>query len=83
MHSFVVDEENEVTIEHVARSIANAFQFKGRIEFDTSKADGQLKKTASNKKLRNLLPDFQFTNFEEAIALTVDWYIKHQNIARN
>lgn len=34
-------------------------------QFDSTKADGQFKKTASNAKLRKYLPDFQFTPFEE------------------
>ncbi|XP_031634507.1 probable GDP-L-fucose synthase [Contarinia nasturtii] len=77
-----VDEADEVTIEFVARSIAKAFDFKGRIEFDTTKADGQHKKTASNTKLRSYRPDFQFTKFEEAIKYTVDWYLQNQDKVR-
>lgn len=34
------------------------------MKFDTSKADGQYKKTASNAKLRKYLPDFKFTPFK-------------------
>jgi len=30
-------------------------------QYDTTKADGQFKKTASNAKLRTYLPDFKFT----------------------
>lgn len=77
-----VDESDEVSIEDVARTIAAAFEFKGRIEFDTSKADGQFKKTASNQKLRSLRPNFQFTSFENAIATTVNWYLQNQNQIR-
>ena len=40
-------------------------EFEGNIVFDTSKSDGQFKKTASNRKLRQLYPDFQFTPFEQ------------------
>lgn len=72
-----------MSIETVARSIAKAFNFNGRIEFDTTKADGQFKKTASNKKLRSFLPDFQFTKFEDAIKTTVDWYLNNQDKIRN
>ena len=43
-----------------------AMDFKGNIVFDTSKSDGQYKKTASNKKLKALYPDFQFTPISEA-----------------
>jgi hypothetical protein len=39
--------------------------FEGNIVFDTSKSDGQFKKTASNKKLRELYPDFKFTPIDE------------------
>lgn len=31
------------------------------LQYDTTKADGQFKKTASNVKLRTYLPDFKFT----------------------
>jgi GDP-L-fucose synthase len=39
--------------------IADAMEFKGEIVFDTAAADGQLNKTASNKKLLGKLPGFQ------------------------
>lgn len=39
--------------------------FTGRIVFDTTKADGQYKKTASNEKLKGLYPEFQFTPIQE------------------
>lgn len=73
-----VDEAAEVSIADVARAIAVAFKFRGKITFDTSKADGQFKKTASNHKLRGLLPQFQFTDFNAAIQETVQWYIDNQ-----
>ena len=77
-----VDESAEVSIAHLAESIAKAFEFKGKIKFDTSKADGQFKKTASNAKLRRLLPHFQFKNFDEAIKESVDWFVENHENAR-
>jgi len=48
-----VGEEDEVSIKDVALMIAEASGFPlERIKFDTTKADGQFKKTASNKKLK-------------------------------
>ncbi|KAL1502819.1 hypothetical protein ABEB36_007909 [Hypothenemus hampei] len=78
-----VDEEDEVSIKDLANDLAKAFDFKGKIEFDVTKADGQYKKTASNKKLRKYLPDFQFTPFSQAIQESVDWYKTNHEIARN
>lgn len=77
-----VDESAEVTIAELAQSIAKAFEFRGKITFDATKADGQYKKTASNQKLRSHLPDFKFVNFDKAIKETVDWYIKNYESAR-
>ncbi|KAH8401582.1 hypothetical protein KR009_006723 [Drosophila setifemur] len=77
-----VDEAQEVTIYEVAEAIAKAFNFKGKLVCDTSKADGQYKKTASNAKLRSHLPDFAFTGFETAIKTSVDWYKDNYDQAR-
>uniref|UniRef100_A0A1Q3FFD6 GDP-L-fucose synthase n=1 Tax=Culex tarsalis TaxID=7177 RepID=A0A1Q3FFD6_CULTA len=77
-----VDEAAEVSIAQLAQSLVSAFDFRGKLEFDTSKADGQYKKTASNGKLRALLPDFKFTAFDEAIQETVRWYMENYEKAR-
>lgn len=77
-----VDESAEVSIAELAKSIAKAFDFKGKLIFDTTKADGQFKKTASNGKLRQHLPNFKFTDFDVAIKESVDWFRNNQEIAR-
>ena len=50
-------------------------KFEGNIVFDTSKSDGQFKKTASNKKLRELYPDFKFTPIDQVSTLLLLCYI--------
>ncbi|KAK3928112.1 GDP-L-fucose synthase [Frankliniella fusca] len=77
-----VDEKDEVSISHAAEKIAEAFGFSGHLIYDTSMADGQFKKTASNAKLRQLNPDFSFTPFPVAIKETVDWFKENYNSAR-
>ena len=42
--------------------------------FDTSYSDGQFKKTADNNKLKNLLPNFEFTNINIGIKKSVEWF---------
>lgn len=39
--------------------------FQGNIVFDTTKSDGQFKKTACNNKLKSLYPDFKFTPIQD------------------
>jgi hypothetical protein len=39
--------------------------FTGNVVFDTTKSDGQFKKTACNNKLREFMPDYKFTPLEQ------------------
>jgi GDP-L-fucose synthase len=77
-----VDEKDEVSVRTVAESIARAFDFLGEIRYDSTQADGQFKKTASNAKLRSYLPDFQFTPFQQAVNDTVHWFKQNYDTAR-
>jgi len=79
---FSVDESDEISIAEVAKLVLEAFDFKGNVVYLTDKADGQYKKTASNAKLRKLLPDFKFTPMNEAIEATVKWFNDNYDVAR-
>ncbi|KAL7452942.1 hypothetical protein ACHAWC_004646 [Mediolabrus comicus] len=77
-----VDESAEVSIRDVALAVAKAMKFDGEVVFDTTKADGQFKKTACNKKLRGLRPDYKFTSMEEGVQKAVDWFLENYETAR-
>ena len=77
-----VDEEAEVAIKDVAYAVAKAMKFEGEVVFDTSKADGQFKKTACNKKLRGLRSDYEFVSMEGGIQKAVDWFVANYDTAR-
>merc|ERR1712147_391274 len=67
-----VSEAEEISI----KEAAEAYGFTGEWIYDTTRSDGQFKKTACNDKLRKYLPDFKFTPFDEAIKETCDWFSK-------
>ncbi|CAG5112344.1 Oidioi.mRNA.OKI2018_I69.chr2.g6570.t1.cds [Oikopleura dioica] len=77
-----VAEEDEISIKEAAEAVARAYGFTGEWIYDTTRSDGQFKKTACNNKLRKYLPDFKFTPFDEAIKETCDWFSKNypQNV---
>lgn len=77
-----VDEADEVSIKDVALAVAKAMKFDGEIKFDTTKADGQFKKTADNKKLRKYRPDYEFTTMPDGIQKSVDWFVENYDKAR-
>lgn len=77
-----VGEEQEVSIGYIATLIAKKFNYQESMIFDNSKPDGQYKKTASNAKLRRLIGNFNFTDIEEGINKTIDWFESNYNKVR-
>ncbi|XP_056263410.1 GDP-L-fucose synthase-like [Pseudoliparis swirei] len=77
-----VGEEDEVSIKECVDIIAKALDYKGEIHYDTSQSDGQMKKTASNAKLRRYRPDIVFTPLTEAVKMTCGWFESNYDIAR-
>ena len=72
----------KVAIRDVALMIAEAMEFTGNVVFDTSKADGQFKKTACNDKLKALRPEFEFTPMKVGIQKAVTWFVENYDTAR-
>jgi GDP-L-fucose synthase len=77
-----VGEEDETSILSVAEMVKEAMAFEGKIACDTTKADGQFKKTACNAKLRRYLPDYKFKPIKEGIKEAVDWFVENYDKAR-
>jgi len=72
-----VSEEDEVSIENVARNIAKCFDYEDHIVFDSTYSDGQYKKTVSNEKILEFCPDFEFTEIGDGIKSTVEWFMEN------
>jgi GDP-L-fucose synthase len=77
-----VGEDEEVSIKEVADAVVNAVGFEGDYSFDTTRADGQFRKPASNAKLLKLMGGFQFTPFDLALSTTVKWFVDNYDNAR-
>ncbi|XP_040117570.1 GDP-L-fucose synthase isoform X2 [Oryx dammah] len=82
VHLLTVGEEDEVSVQEAAEAVVEAMNFHGEVTFDTTKSDGQFKKTASNAKLRAYLPDFRFTPFKQAVKETCAWFTDNYEQAR-
>ena len=75
-------EDAEISIAEVGQMVADSLGYKKPLTFDTSKADGQFKKTASNKKMRMLWPDFEFTPMDVAMKETAGWFMENYESCR-
>ncbi|KAJ7253022.1 hypothetical protein B0H12DRAFT_1117094 [Mycena haematopus] len=77
-----VGEDEEISIKDLTDAIVKAVGFDGHYSFDTSRADGQFRKPASNKKLIDRIGGFQFTPFDQALDMSVKWFIENYDAAR-
>jgi GDP-L-fucose synthase len=74
-------ENHEVSIKNIANQIANIFNYDNII-FDTNKSDGQFKKTADNNKLMSHLKNFNFTNIDIGLKISIEWFLDNYQNAR-
>ena len=73
----ILSTSQEISISNLVDLLVKEFNFKGKVIFDTSKPDGQFRKPSDNSKIKNYLPDFQFTPIEEGLRDTVKWFINN------
>lgn len=78
-----VSEKEEISIEKVAKIIAEVMDYKENLYFEDGYSDGQYKKTASNTKMMKYLNySFEFTPIEQGIIDTVQWFIENYDNCR-
>ncbi len=67
----------ETSIRELVMSVVEAMDFRGEVQFDESKPEGQHRKPSNSLPLKKLLPDFKFTNLQEGIFNTTEWFLKN------
>ena len=67
----------EATIRELTEVVAKKMKFEGKLIFDSSMPDGQYRKPSDATKLKNYLPDVEWTPLEQGIGRTVDWFLSN------
>jgi len=78
----IVSGDEEISIKDLVGLLVDEFKFKGKVIFDKTKPDGQLRKPSDNSKIKELMPNFEYTPFEQGIKETVNWFIENYDEAR-
>jgi len=78
----IISGDEEISIKDLVGLLVDEFKFKGKVIFDKTKPDGQLRKPSDNSKIKELMPDFEYTPFEQGIKETVNWFIENYDEAR-
>lgn len=73
----------EYEIRELAEKVKNAVGYEGEIRWDTSKPDGQMSKLLDNLCMRALWGNLEFTELDEGIQKTVEWYNAEHNSSNN
>ena len=69
---------SEITIRDLVILIAKLCGFEGRIQWDSSKPDGQPRRCLDTSLGRKLLDWEAKTTFEQGLAATIDWWRCHE-----
>ena len=78
----ILSTSEEISIRDVVGMIVEIMNFKGNVVFDSSKPDGQFRKPSDNSKIKNYLPNFQFTPIYEGLKETIEYFEKNYNVIR-
>lgn len=78
----ILSTSDEISIENVVEMIVEIMNFKGNVIYDTSKPEGQFRKPSDNTKIKNYLPNFEFTPFYDGLKETIEYFEKNYNVIR-
>ena len=71
----------ELGIEGLARAIARMTGFEGELRWDTSKPDGQPRRSVDTSRAKELFGFVATTPFEAGLRATIDWYVANREAA--
>lgn len=75
------EEKSEISIKYIVEKISSIFEYDN-IVFNKNCSDGQYKKSVSNEILKNTIPEFQFSNFDNCLINTINWFTSNYESAR-
>jgi GDP-L-fucose synthase len=67
-------QNNGLSVRELVDIIQDKFNYGGQLVWDKTKPDGAPKKVMDDHKFRQIFPEFQFTDFTQGIATTVQYY---------
>jgi GDP-L-fucose synthase len=78
----ILSTSEEISIKDVVLMIAEIFEFKGDVIFDSTKPDGQLRKPSDNSVIKEMFPDYKFTPMETGLRKSIEWFIENYENVR-
>ena len=71
-----VSQNFALSVNEIAQTAKRVIGYEGTLEHDLSYRDGASVKAVDNRRFRSLFPRFVFTDFEEAVRQTAEYYFQ-------
>ena len=68
----------DITIKELAETIQEVVEYKGKLEFNTSKADGMFRKRLDVTKIKNMGWESKIA-LKEGLQTTYKWYLQNKD----
>jgi GDP-L-fucose synthase len=78
----LISDGNIYSIEQIINYIIKIMKFNGNVIFDKSKPEGILRKNTDNTTFKKYFNDFKFTDIENGLTETIEYFIRNYNCIR-
>jgi GDP-L-fucose synthase len=72
-----IGKTGEISILSVVEKICNILEFEGKVTWDIEKPEGQYRKPSDNNLFLNTYPNFKYTDIDEGLQKTCNWFLNH------
>ena len=72
-----IGKTGEISILSVVEKICNILEFEGKVTWDIEKPEGQYRKPSDNNLFLNIYPNFKYTDINEGLQKTCNWFLNH------
>lgn len=72
-----IGKTGEISILSVVEKICNILEFEGKVTWDIEKPEGQYRKPSDNNLFLNIYPNFKYTDIDEGLQKTCNWFLNH------
>jgi GDP-L-fucose synthase len=78
----IISTSEEVSIKGAVDMITSILDFKGKVFWNTEKPEGQFRKPTDTTKLKSVIKNYKFTNFEKGLEETIEYFVNNYDKIR-
>lgn len=78
----IISTSNETSIKQAVTMITSILNFKGKIIWRTDKPEGQFRKPSDTSKMKSIIKNYKFINFEKGLEETIEFFINNYDRIR-